>query len=144
MRMIANSQESLQRALGDIREEWARSKYLRIDVKAGRARSIPQNDLTHAWYEQLARELREDDARGWKRYCKLTHGVPILLAEDADFRNALGSSFAAMSYEQRLQAMDFVPVTSIMTRKQLGQYADFVSAEFAKRGVYLERESNGT
>jgi len=143
MRLIANSQESLQRALGDIREEWGRHKYLRIDVKAGKARSIPQNDLTHAWYEQLARELREDDARGWKRYCKLTHGVSILLAEDADFRNALGSSFSAMSYEQRLQAMDFVPVTSIMTRNQLGRYADSVSAEFAKRGVFLERENNG-
>jgi len=140
MRLIANSRESLQRALGDIRESWNQHKYLVIDVKEGKSRSIPQNSLTHAFYEQLARELREDDARGWKRYCKLTHGVPILLAEDADFRNALGSSFAAMSYEQRLQAMDFVPVTSIMTRRQLGQYADSVSAEFAKRGVYLERE----
>ena len=143
MRLIANSQESLQRALGDIREEWARHKYLRIDVKAGRSRTIDQNSLTHAWYEQLSRELREDDARGWKRYCKLTHGVPILLAEDADFRNALGSSFTAMSYEQRLQAMDFVPVTSIMTRNQLGRYADSVSAEFAKRGVFLESENHG-
>lgn len=60
--MVINSSDSLQRAIGDLRDLWNRHKFLRLSVKAGKDRSIPQNAITHVWYEQLARELREDDA----------------------------------------------------------------------------------
>lgn len=136
--LIINSAESLQIALGDLRDLWNRHKFLRVSIKAGKDRSLPQNSITHVWYGQIARELREDDELGWKSYCKLHHGVPILRAEDPEFRTTYDSVIKALSYEQKLIAMRCWPVTSIMTKEQLSKYAEAVQADFAKRGVQLE------
>lgn len=136
--LVINSAESLQRAIGDLRDMWNRHKFLRVSVKAGKDRSIPQNSLTHAWYGQIARELREDDELGWKCYCKLHHGVPILRAEDEEFRDAYDSGVKGLSYEQKLKVMRFFQVTSLMTKEQLSKYAEAVHADFARRGVRLE------
>lgn len=136
--IVINSSDSLQRAIGDLRDLWNRHKFLRVSVKAGKDRSIPQNAITHVWYEQIARELREDDALGWKCYCKLHHGVPILRAEDDEFRTTYDSVIKPLTYEQKLMAMRCWPVTSIMTKEQLSKYAEAVQADFSKRGVVLE------
>lgn len=135
---IVNSAESLQRAFGMLREDWEQYKFLRLSWKAGVDRSLPQNALTHAWYGQIARELREDDESGWKCFCKLHFGVPLLRAEDEEFRTFYDASIKALDYEQKLVAMKYVPVTSIMTRDQLSKYADEMQKHFASRGVLLE------
>ena len=137
--MVINSADSLQRAIGDLRDLWNRHKFLRVSVKAGKDRSIPQNSLVHVWYEQIARELREDDALGWKCYCKLNFGVPILRAEDDEFRQFYdGAIKLSLSYEQKLAAMKYLPVTRLMTKEQLSKYAEAVQPDFARRGVQLE------
>lgn len=136
--LTINSAETLSDALGKVREAWAESKFLRLVLKPGKSRSSQQNAFSHAWYGQIARELREDDTAGWKAYSKLHHGVPILRAEDADFRAAYDQAIKPLAYEDKLAVMRFWPVTSLMTKKQLSAYADAVQADFAKRGVYLE------
>lgn len=136
--LIASSTESLQRALGDIRELYDQHHFLKISVKAGKARSLPQNAITHAWYGQIARELREDSELGWKCYCKLHHGVPILRAEDAEFRESYDGAIKGLSYEQKLSVMKILPITSLMTKPQLSQYAEAVRDDFRARGVQLE------
>jgi hypothetical protein len=134
-----NSESSLQSAIGDVRELYRVHKYVKLSAKTGKARSLDQNAISHSWYEQLARELREDDAVGWKSYCKLHHGVPILRAEDVEFREFYDTSMLrTMSYEQKLAAMKFVPVTSIMTKPQLSKYLESMQIDFDKRGVYLK------
>jgi hypothetical protein len=136
--LIINSQESLQRALGDLREMWNESKFLRLNVKKGKDRSLDQNAISHCWYEQLARELREDDVLGWKCYSKLHLGVPILRAEDEEFRTAYDAVIKGLTYEQKLIAMKHWPVTSVMTIPQLSKYLEAMQAEFLRRGVKLE------
>ncbi|MGE5650929.1 MAG: hypothetical protein ACM34A_12100 [Bacillota bacterium] len=136
--IVINSSDSLQRAFGDLRDLWNKHKFLRLNIKAGVDRSLPQNAITHVWYEQIARELREDDALGWKCYCKLHHGVPILRAEDDEFRSTYDSVIKPLTYEQKLLAMRCWPVTSIMTKDQLSKFTEAVQADFAKRGVVLE------
>ena len=137
--IVINSDNSLQAAFGMLRQAYAENKFLRLSVKAGKARSLDQNAISHAWYEQLARELREDDAIGWKAHCKLHYGVPILRAEDDEYREAYDATIKIVfSYEQKLAAMKFWPVTSLMTKKQLSAYLEAMQAEFAKRGVRLE------
>jgi hypothetical protein len=135
---IISGNESLQRFIGDVRQMFAEHKFLKVSVKAGRARSLNQNDLTHAWYAQIARELREDDELGWKCYCKLHHGVPILRAEDAEFRATYDVAIKGLSYEQKLRVMRILPVTSLMTRAQMSKYAEEVRRDFTGRGVPLE------
>lgn len=139
MLLIANSHESLSNAIGEIREAWGLSKYLKISFTSGKNRSISQNSISHAWYEQLARELREDDARGHKRFCKLHFAVPILRAEDSDYREFYDLAIKNnLSYEKKLAAMDFVPATSLMTKKQKSKYLEEVQSHFLSRGVKLE------
>lgn len=139
--LVINSQESLQRVFGELRAMFGKHKFVRVNAKAGVARSLDQNALTHAWYEQLARELPEDDALGWKAFCKLQFGVPILRAEDEEFRGFYdGAIKASLSYEQKLAAMKYLPVTSLMTKEQLSKYADAMQKHFAGLGVRLESE----
>lgn len=129
--LIINSAESLQRAIGDLREGFDRHKYLRVSVKTGKDRSLDQNAISHAWYEQLSRENREDDALGWKCFCKLNFGVPILRAEDAEFREFYdGAIRSSLSYEQKLVAMKYLPVTSEMTKQQLSKYLEAMQGYF--------------
>lgn len=135
---VINSDESAQRFIGVIREQYMTHRFLRVSVKTGKARSLPQNSLTHAWYEQIARELREDDTLGWKSYCKLHHGVPILRAEDDEFREIYDTTIKGMTYEQKLKVMRYFPVTSLMSKEQLSKYAEAVRDDFQCRGVFLE------
>ena len=142
--LIVNSTESLQRVLGDIRQMWNEHKFLRLNIKTGKDRSIDQNAISHCWYEQVARELREDSPEGVKCECKLRFGVPILRAADSDFREMYDTAIRGhLSYEQKLKAMRFLPVTSLMTVKQLSQYLVDVQAHYATRGVVLEFPENG-
>ena len=133
-----NSETSLQAFLGDIRTLYQENKFVKVSAKTGKARSLDQNAISHAWYEQLARELKEDDALGWKCYCKLHHGVPILRAEDEEFRECYDQTLKAMSYEKKLSVMRYFPVTSIMTKPQLSKYLEAMREDFRRRGVLLE------
>lgn len=135
---VINSEQSLQSAIGDLREMWNTYKFVKLNAKTGKARSLDQNAISHAWYEQIARELREDDIIGHKCYCKLHHGVPILRAEDEEFREAYDAVIKRLTYEQKLIAMRHWPVTSIMTKQQLSAYLESVQADFKARGVRLE------
>jgi len=134
---IIDSAASLQSMIGDIRALWDEVHWLKVSVSTSKPRSLDQNDLSHAWYAQIARELREDDALGWKAYCKLHHGVPILRAEDEEFRVFYDGSLKKLSYEQKLQAMKYLPVSSLMTKPQLSKYLEAMQADFADR-VKLE------
>lgn len=100
-------------------------------------RSLDQNSLSHVWYEEIALALPEDDALGWKCYCKLHHGVPILRAEDEQFREFYDANLKRLSYEYKLEAMKFFSVTSLMTKKQLSKYMDAVQNDFEAKGVRL-------
>ena len=103
-------------------------------------RTGAQNAGTHVLYEIIAQELPEDDAAGWKRYCKLHFGVPILRAEAPDFREAYDKSIKPLPYETKLAVMAYWPVTSLMDKDQIGRYIDAIRADFEPRGVILDLE----
>lgn len=136
--LVVNSDIALQSAIGELREAYRVNRFVRLTIKAGKKRSLSQNDISHAWYEQLARELREDDAEGWKCYCKLHHGVPLLRAEDDDFRATYDKAIRPLSYEQKVAVMKILPVTSLMTKAQLSKYLEAVQRDFQGRGVWLQ------
>jgi hypothetical protein len=139
--VIVNSVEALQSAFGKLRDEFMRHKYLRVTWRIGKARSSKQNRHSHAWYGQLARELREDDEAGWKAFCKLHFGVPILRAEEPDFRAEYDAKILGQSYETKLLIMRWMPVTSLMTKLQLKKYEEKVQEHFKDRhGVKLTYE----
>lgn len=135
--IIINSEPALQAAIGELRDLWGRNKYVRMVLRS-RKRSLDQNALAAVWYEQMAREDRQHDALGHKCYCKLHHGVPILRAEDAEYRAFYDGAIKGLTYEQKLAAMKFLPVTSLMTTDQLSKYLEAVQADYSTRGVYVQ------
>lgn len=139
---IINSEPALQSAIGELREAFAKNRYVRMILRA-RKRSLDQNALAAVWYEQMAREDRQDDALGHKCYCKLHHGVPILRAEDAEFRAFYDTALKGLTYEQKREAMKFVPVTSRMDVTQLSKYLEAVHDDYGRRGVRLEFPAKG-
>jgi hypothetical protein len=134
---IINSEIGLQSFIGSLRELWFSRRYLEISVKEGRGRSVEQNAVMHGWFGQVARELREDNPRGVKRFCKLHFGVPILRAEDDDFRAAYDRVIKPLGYEDKLVAMDILPVTSVMTTIQLDACMTDIQNHYAGKGVTL-------
>jgi hypothetical protein len=129
---VLNSEISLQTFIGQLRELWHSRRYLEITLKEGKGRSVEQNAVLHGWFGQVARELREYDARGVKRFCKLHFGVPILRAEDDDFRAAYDRVIKPLGYEDKLVAMDILPVTSVMTTIQLDQCMADIQNHYAQ------------
>lgn len=136
---IINSDESLSRFIGELREDYFKHRYLEVKVKVGTKRSLNQNAISHVWYEQIARELREYDSLGWKCYSKYTIGVPLLYASDEEFaafwQNNIRMSF---TYEQKIEMMKFMPVTSLMNKETLSKYLEAMIDHFSKRGVMLQ------
>lgn len=49
-----------------------------------------------------------------------------------------GEALKPRTYEQKLEAMKFVPVTSLMKVPQMTRFMDAVQADFSRHGVILE------
>lgn len=139
MKMQARSDAQLSNILGEVRQAFKANGFVEVDIRSGKRRSDDQNSISHAWYEQIARELREQSAHEVKRECKLLFGVPILRAEEPDFREQYDALVKdRFSYEEKLALMDWMPVTSLMTTDQLSRYLEAMQAGYGKRGVVLE------
>lgn len=138
MKLVINSEIALQSAVGQLREQFKDRKYLTVSITNGKARTLDQNAISHAFYEQVSRELREDSPLGVKSFCKLHFGVPILRAEDEDFRAKYDKAVKPMAYEDKLILMEWFPVTSLMTTPQLSQYLESVQRHYQRLGVWLE------
>lgn len=134
--LIVNSAASLSEAIGSLRESWDRNKYLRVIIRA-KTRSLSQNDISHVWYDQVAAELREDTPLQVKAFCKLHFGVPILRAADSDFRAFYDAAIKGLTYAQKLKAMEYLPVTSLMSVEQGSEYLVAVQDHYSTRNVKL-------
>lgn len=139
--MIINSDKTLLFTVDNIKNLYDKHKFLRITVKTGKDRSLDYNSLSHVWYSDIADQLKDEDALGWKNYCKLHFGVPLLRAEDEEFREIYDNSIKLLSYEKKLQAMKYFPVTSIMTNEQFGKYLHEIQLYFSDLGVNLTFQS---
>lgn len=137
MEWIALTDASLEKALADLREQFRQHRYLRITSQAGRTRSLSQNAIMHAWYTQMAVEDRQHSLQEHIRYCKWHHGVPILCADDPEYRALCRTLLGPLDYESRLIAMDHYPVTRLMTKAQESTYLEAMQRDYGRRGVTL-------
>lgn len=111
-----------------------------VNVTKGKDRSIEQNRLQRLWLNEIAEQLGDDSAEGYRAYCKLHFGVPILRAENEKFCAAYDKYIRPLPYETKLAYMavplDF-PVSRLMTTKQTTVYLDAIHTEYTGRGVKL-------
>lgn len=108
-----------------------------ITIKNGVDRSLEQNRLAFKWYGEMAEQLADMSTAEYHAFCKLHYGVPILRAEDDEWREVYDTAIKPLPYEKKLLAVRVLPVTSHMSTKQMTQYLDTLYQEFTAKGVAL-------
>lgn len=108
-----------------------------LSWKAGADRSLDQNALHWKWAGEAAAQLGDRTADEVQRTWKLEIGVPILRSEDDDFRAFYNVALLQRTYEQKIAAMKYVPVTSIMTVPQMTKFMDAVFRQCQEQGIAL-------
>jgi hypothetical protein len=103
---------------------------------AGGKRSLDQNALMWRWNDEIAKHFGDRTADDVHRENKLLIGCRILVRDDPDFAKFV-TNLSRLTYEQKLQAMDYLAVTSIMTTRQLSELMDTVHRKFSQQGVML-------
>jgi hypothetical protein len=108
-----------------------------VEWTLGRDRSLEQNRLQFLWAREAADQLGDRTADEMRCQWKLHHGVPILREESAEFHDVYDAAIKPLSYEKKLLAMRFIPVTSEMKVKQMVRYLDAIDRECAEQGIVL-------
>lgn len=112
---------------------------LTVSWSQGASRAEAQNRLAQRWFTDIARQLGDTTHEDVRADCKVTFGVPILCAENDAFRQSWSETFAALSYEgvrKAVKNLD-VPVTRLMTLKQMTAFMDAMQAHWGEMGLYL-------
>ena len=100
-----------------------------ISVKG---RTLSQNSLWAVWYNQISKTLQEDTPLGVKNFCKLHFGVPILRAENIEFREVYDRCIKPIEYEEKLKFMRFMSVTSLFNKFQGMRYQEDVQKHYSE------------
>lgn len=102
-------------------------------------RSLDQNSMIYALYAEIAKQVEDQSVSDIRRECKLIHGVPILRAYDPKFKEIYDQSIRGhLDYEQKLKAMDYLPVTSLMNKKMAGEFITTVIRAYSQAGIYIQ------
>ena len=103
----------------------------------GRDRSLEQNNTMWLWATEVARQCGDRTPPEVQRDWKLRFGVPILRADDPEFRAFYDRALKGLTYEQKVAAMEYVPVTSILKVPQMREFLDAVQREALENGFRI-------
>jgi hypothetical protein len=107
-------------------------------AEGGSDRSSKQNRLSFMWYK-IRGGLTGHGTEYERNLCKLMYGCPILAFDDQEFERFYHETLKPLPYQNQLDAMEFLPVTSLMTTKQFAAYLDEVDRQSASMGMVLPR-----
>lgn len=110
---------------------------LTVDWVQGADRTAQQNRLMWRWATEAAEQRGDVTAEDVQHEWKLNHGIPILCEDSEEYRSFCTLTLKALSYEKRLKAMRYTPVTSEMKVKQMVRFMDAVDRECAENGIQL-------
>lgn len=102
----------------------------KVDVDS---RSLSQNAISHVWYNEVAKKEGEYTPGEVKNLCKYHIGLPILRGEDSKFSAICEQWIDPLPYEEKIAAMEFLPVTSRMNKKQKAIYLEGMQDNYAGR-----------
>lgn len=103
----------------------------------GADRSLEQNRTQFLWAKEAAEQRGDSDHVEVRCEWKLLFGVPILRAENEDFRADYDETVKGLPYHLKLRLMRRYAVTSEMTVKQMTAYLDTIQRECAEQGIKL-------
>lgn len=111
-----------------------------VSITDGKPRSNAQNRLSHMWMNEISDQKGDISPEEARAYCKLTIGIPILRSQNEAFRERYDEILKPLSYEQKLAIMSEplnLPVTSLMSTKQLTEYLEAIIRHFGEQGIIL-------
>lgn len=117
-----------------------RRRPFRVTITSGKPRSTEQNRLQRLWCAEIAEQLGDRTPEEVRGEAKLTIGVPILRAENDDFRAKYDRTVRPLPYETKLALMMEpldLPITRLMTAEQKTRYLDAMHRHYAAQGVQL-------
>ena len=104
----------------------------------GEKRSSDQNEMFYALYQQISLQKDDESIVDIRRHCKAYYGIPILLAGDPAFAAMYTKGIMHhLTVEEKLEAMDILPVSSRMSKEQGTEYIDTIIREYTKAGYSL-------
>lgn len=118
----------------------ARNAYpITVTITQGDNRTGQQNRLAQRWFTDIARQLGDQTHEDVRAQCKLEIGVPILRAENEAFRQSYDATMKHLPYATKLEAMKRLdlPVTRLMTVKQMTQFMDQMQQRWCSLGIRL-------
>jgi hypothetical protein len=111
-----------------------------VTIVKGAPRTVDQNKLQRLWVNEISEQLGDQTPEEVRGYCKLAIGVPILRAENEAFAIKYDAFIKPLPYEQKLAIMCEpldLPITRLMTTKQLSKYLDTIYKMFTEQGLKL-------
>lgn len=144
-KISVNSASKLSEAITKLSTMYRDKKFVVVSLRPGKDRTLDQNALWFAFYKRIAEMTQIGDASEARKYCKLHHGVQILINEDEDYRAAWHRTTKHLNYAEKLDLMgdckllgpDGFPVTSLFNRAQGIAYTDRIVADFTAHGVFF-------
>lgn len=107
-----------------------------VSAVKGAKRSIPQNSTVHKWYAQIAAETGQSTSEV-KAECKRVYGLPIMEAERPDWVEKWRPLYGPLPYAMQLKLFECIPMTSLMTVKQMTAFMDAIQREYRGHGIAL-------
>jgi hypothetical protein len=105
-------------------------------------RTLSMNSKIYALYKQIAEQKQDESILDIKRHCKAYFGIPILLASDTAFAAMYEKGIMPhLTTEEKLAAMDILPVSSRMSVDMGCEYIDTIIREYSKEGISLMEPS---
>ena len=104
---------------------------LRIE-KSRKPRSLDQNAISHVWYAIVSEVESEYTPKEVKHLCKYSFGVP-LLRENPEYSQMIEKILGPLDYESRVEAMEYLRVSSLLSKEQMSRYLEAIQRHYAGR-----------
>jgi hypothetical protein len=103
------------------------------------SRSSAQRRLQHVWYTFIRdnQENKQHTKEYIERFCKWKFGVPILRRDNEAFDKSWHYQSMYLTYEQTIDAMEFLPVTRLFNITQNAEYLDEMQKYYAMQDIHL-------
>jgi hypothetical protein len=101
----------------------------RVEIHQGNDRSLEQNRLMWRWLTIIGKHVGQTTEE-LHREAKLTIGVPILRRDSEAFCGTYDRCIKPLDYERKLEAMDLIDVTSIMSVRQMTEFLDELGRKY--------------
>ncbi len=105
-------------------------------------RKATQNRMVYRIYSFIGKQLYGGDAEHARKECKLKFGCAILYRDNKEFAVTFDRVIRPLDHVLRLEAMDLVDVSSVMTVEQCSEYIDTLINSWTLKGVNFSDLTN--